>query len=818
VAPAPDPGTTLDVLIPVAGEPLALVAATIATAKAIRWPHNVIVCNDNLISGKGDWQAVEALCRREGVYCLTRTTGARGKAGNLNHALRRIRADAVLVIDADHQVVPHVAQELLGWLRHEDVAFVCTPQEFVDSARDALNPTDSVFYRGVQAARDRRGLAFSTGNGALYRREALVRIGGFSEWTVVEDLHTSIRLHAAGWSSVFHPRPVSVGLAPRTAAEYGRQRLRWATDSLRILRFDPPWRRRDLSRWAKLHYSHTVLSHLVAMCQLGFLLGPPAWIVGRLSLMTDASWQDQALHIGPWLIALATVLVWWGGARGAFRSIRLATAFLPAVFWAAAWRTLSRRSGGGTVTVKANQPRFSPLVGVALILPLGLVATLVWGLFDPRAGGSDLSMGWAALLTVISIGPMLQLGYRRFWPGLAQAVVVVSSVALAAGSVATARFGWDAPGGLYQSFRADPATASASVEANELGGTVVVGPAVPPPSERERTGAMRPVGDLPRPATDAPLVSLAAAEGIYVGFTSDALPFDLSDVDRWATATTEPQIVHWYQQWGSGESRFRGDWLAEVAASGRIPMISWEAWAKPDGSFRSPDQDLGNMADIAAGVHDDYIDAWAEASAAYGDPILLRPFHEMNGFWYPWSVGVNDNTAADYVAGWRHVVDRFERAGAHNVSFVWSVNTLSSFEAGRGIESYYPGDDYVDWVATSGFNWDDYDPAWSSWVTAEWVFADTYEVLAGFGKPVMFAEIGTGKNGGDEAAWVADAMDWFASLPELGAIVWFDRSYDGGVDFRLGTGQRAAVATAAEASDSRYLPDLVLVEQGVEAK
>ena len=31
-----------------------------------------------------------------------------------------------------------------------------------------------------------------------YRRDALVRIGGFSEWSLVEDLHTSIRLHAAG--------------------------------------------------------------------------------------------------------------------------------------------------------------------------------------------------------------------------------------------------------------------------------------------------------------------------------------------------------------------------------------------------------------------------------------------------------------------------------------------------------------------------------------------------------------------------------------------------------------------------------------------
>ena len=183
----------------------------------------------------------------------------------------------------------------------------------------------------------------------------------------------------------------------------------------------------------------------------------------------------------------------------------------------------------------------------------------------------------------------------------------------------------------------------------------------------------------------------------------------------------------------------------------------------------------------------------------------------MNGFWYPWSVGVNGNTAEDYIAGWRHVVDRFRLAGADNVSFVWSINTLASFEQGEGVEALYPGDDYVDWVATSGFNWDDYDPEWSSWVTAEWVFGDTYDVLASFGKPVMFAEIGSGTNGGDEEAWVTDAVEWFAGLPELGAIVWFDRSYDGGIDFRLLPGQQEALSDGL-ADDATFAPPLHLVD------
>ncbi|MEZ5408317.1 MAG: glycosyltransferase [Acidimicrobiales bacterium] len=797
VAPEADPATTLDVFIPVAGEPVAMVAATIAAAKAIRWPVNIVVCNDGYVAERDNWQEIENLCRREGVYCVTRLDGPRGKAANLNSALAWSRADAVLTIDADHQVVPHVAQELLGYLRHEEIAFVTTPQEFHGSRGDALSPTEPVFYRATQPARDRHGLAFSTGNGVLYRREALVRIGGFSEWSLVEDLHTSIRLHAAGWRSAFHPRPVTVGLAPGTAAEYARQRLRWALDSLRILRFDPPWRRKGLSWRARIHYTHTLVSYLSVMLQLAFVLGPPAYIVGRLSLLDDSSWQSQALHLGPWMAMVVLTVGRWAGLRGALRSIRLTIAFLPVVFWAAAWRLVrSPDAEQGSVTAKTNQSRLNRMVVAALAVPLGLIGTMVWGVFDRRAGGSDLAMVWATVLAVAAVGPVLRFG-SRFWPFVARSVVVLTAVALTAGAVATTRFGWAPPLGLYQSFRVDTTLADAVVEVNELGDTYLAGPPVaaespPAPAEAEATTPVR-VGLEP------------SDSGIYLGFTSDALPYDLGDVDRWAAEVSSPQIVHWYQQWGSGDSRFRGDWAREVADSGRVPMISWEAWAKPEGGYKLAEQELGNMADIADGRYDAYLDEWAAAAADYGQPILLRPFHEMNGNWYPWSVGVNGNTNESYIAGWRHLVDRFRAAGATNVRFVWSINTLANFDQGRGVAAAYPGDDYVDWVATSGFNWDDY-ASWASWVTPQWVFADTYRLLQTFDKPIMFAEVGTGKNGGDAAAWVADAMRWFATLGDLKAVVWFDRSYDGSIDFRLGPGQQRAVADAVAAPASPWSP------------
>ena len=174
---------------------------------------------------------------------------------------------------------------------------------------------------------------------------------------------------------------------------------------------------------------------------------------------------------------------------------------------------------------------------------------------------------------------------------------------------------------------------------------------------------------------------------------------------RWSETHggARPAIVNWFQHWGSHENRFREDWVRNVAAQGAIPMITWEPWAKPDGKYADPEQPDFRLELIIAGTYDEYITAWAQAAAAYGDPILIRLMHEFNGTWYPWSPGQQEQTDEHYVAAWRHVHGIFERAGATNVSWVWSI-----IDDYRDPRPAYPGDDVVDWVGTTTLN-----SAWS---------------------------------------------------------------------------------------------------------
>jgi beta-mannanase len=156
-------------------------------------------------------------------------------------------------------------------------------------------------------------------------------------------------------------------------------------------------------------------------------------------------------------------------------------------------------------------------------------------------------------------------------------------------------------------------------------------------------------------------------------------------------------------------------------------------------------------------------------------PVLLDFGHEMNGNWYPWASGVNNNTPAQYIAAFQHVHDRFVVAGAWNVFFVWNPDHWSP--SGISAAAFYPGDAYVDVMAIDGYNWN------SNWQTPYGVFHTIYDQLTALNstKPIIIAEVGSqanpppGASPPSQAAWVAafaqTLPQWF---PRIRAVVWFN--------------------------------------------
>lgn len=256
--------------------------------------------------------------------------------------------------------------------------------------------------------------------------------------------------------------------------------------------------------------------------------------------------------------------------------------------------------------------------------------------------------------------------------------------------------------------------------------------------------------------------------------------FNLED----SLALTFP-IIGIYAAWGENqEYKFPSNQIDAIIRVGSIPMITWEPWLEKFSEEDFPgiapleQRNSHGLASVAKGHYDKYIKEWALDAKKVDYPIYLRWGHEMNDpYRYPW--GPQNNDPDEYIAAFRHVREVFDSVGAKNVIWVWSPHlTYGKFN------EYYPGTDYVDMVATGALNYGT-STSWSNWWSFEQIFGNYYKTLEGFYKPIMIAEFGSLKPGGNRAEWFGDAFNRFQfKYPYVNAIVFFHYSSDGSTTYK----------------------------------
>jgi cellulose synthase (UDP-forming) len=370
------------VLIPTWNEPPEVLAPTIAAAVALQPVHETWVLDD------GNRPHIAGLAADLGARYLRRPDRRHAKAGNLNHALEVVQADVVAVLDADHVARPDFLVNTLGYFDDPRVALVQTPQDFYNlesfehsrtAARDGFNE-QSLFYRAILPGKNRWQAAFWCGTNALLRVSALKQVGGVATGTVTEDIHTTIRLHAAGWRTIYHNEVLARGLAAAGASQYLLQRHRWGTGAMQVLRADNPLTVRGLTWPQRLAYAFTLFGWFDAWRSLGYLLVPIAVLLtGAIPIRAPLGTFAVAFAVTFTLQQLALWLLGRGWQRP-WLAILFDLVRLPSNL-AATMTLLGRRTTQFKVTPKGRtgerphraQP---PLILSAVVVVSGL--TTVW--------------------------------------------------------------------------------------------------------------------------------------------------------------------------------------------------------------------------------------------------------------------------------------------------------------------------------------------------------------------------------------------------------------------------------------------------------
>ena len=231
-------------------------------------------------------------------------------------------------------------------------------------------------------------------------------------------------------------------------------------------------------------------------------------------------------------------------------------------------------------------------------------------------------------------------------------------------------------------------------------------------------------------------------------------------------AGSSPHYLHRFVSFG--DSLPTAD-LDAIAASGAVPLLSLEPWDPGGGTV----QPLFSLARIASGVFDGELRKWASSLTSWGKPVLLRFAQEMNGTWYPWSIGVSGNTAEQYRAAWLRMHSIFDDAHADNVRFVWAPNVLTA--GTTDFTSAFPGHDHVDYLGLDGYNWGD--GSGHRWQWPEELFPDSLSTLARLDsdRPILITEVAStdGTTPDAKADWIRRFFGIVEATDRLEGALWF---------------------------------------------
>lgn len=280
------------------GEPLAMFERTLDACARVRYPHTTYLLDDTRDP------RFREVAERHGAVWLELVGFPGAKAGKINEALKRTDEEFILVLDPDHLPFPEFLDRVLGHLDDARTGFVQVSQAYYNQSRSftAAGAAEQTyaFYGPGQMGLHGHGACVAIGANCTFRRTALESIGGHGIG-LAEDLVTSIRLHGAGWRSVYVPEVLSRGLVPEDLGSFYKQQLKWARGVYEVAFAELPRLFRSLSWRQRFSYLTIGTYYLFGATTLVFLALP------YLYLWTG--WQAAAMPFAEFLVRAWPVAV-----------------------------------------------------------------------------------------------------------------------------------------------------------------------------------------------------------------------------------------------------------------------------------------------------------------------------------------------------------------------------------------------------------------------------------------------------------------------------------------------------------------------------
>lgn len=743
------------------GEPYEMVLKTLEAIQKMNYPHTTYLCDE-----ANDPYLIEK-CKEMGVIHVTRDNRVNAKAGNINNALKRANGEICLILDPDHIPYEDFLEQVVPYFNDPKVGFVQVVQSYynIDESLVARGAAEQTFqfYGPMMMCMNAYGTVNAIGANCTFRRSALDSIGGHAPG-LSEDMHTAMKLHAAGWESIYVPRVVAKGLSPSTLPAYYKQQLKWSRGTFELLLSEYPKLFKNFSWRQKLHYGFIPMHYLSGLFYLINFLIP---IISLFLAVTP--WKGNILNFGFIILPV------------------LASSFFIRAY-VQEW-LIEKKERGFHVVGGILQ------INTWWVFLLGFVYTLIRKkipyLPTPKDGSDKTS--WKLLVPNIGIGV---LSLTAIVYGL-QKDFTPFSIFMSGFALINAFFMFLVVYFARESYREVPKAHSITGKAISAGNTLksfsrLLRNWLLP--KTRKYGLVSAIFILflslyAQSYTNFYLWDgvksqvIAKAEFNYMGIFYPSKNDGLSNIDSIKLLedkiNSDFNIISLYVPWGEQtveNAELPLGLIDSIYSKKAVPMITWEPWASTFTKLAVSNVDLANEKKvfqyIAQGYFDSYILNVAIRLKSYNRPVFLRFAHEFDNPQYPWSPSGN-NTPEDFKAAWKHVHALFESAHAHNIVWVW--NPLKA----ESMQPYFPGEEYVDWIGVTSLNYGIESPD-KTWYSFSQLYNPLHRELKKLPElPVMITEFGSLRANGNQKKWMHEAFTDIKSIyKEVKGIVFFNSSFD----------------------------------------
>ncbi len=254
-------------------------------------------------------RAINAFAKKHSdMVRVTRRKNREGfKAGNLNHMLKYSRGEIIVTFDSDfvpprdflrRAVPPFVRDRKLGYLQTK-WKYMNMEQNMVTSFASAVL---MVYHNLLAAINSRAGVPLLFGSGQAVRKSMIIKLGGWQEGSLTEDVEFSLRALRAGYRSVYLSDFTVSSEVPFTFKGFFRQQKKWAYGNARAFL--------DYKKWILFGKNLNIIQRIsLTFTTVGYLASPFLILFmfsGTLSFMTG---EPAAINISRFLSTTGWIMV-----------------------------------------------------------------------------------------------------------------------------------------------------------------------------------------------------------------------------------------------------------------------------------------------------------------------------------------------------------------------------------------------------------------------------------------------------------------------------------------------------------------------------